>query len=492
MGLLVAALAWLGAAALAFVIALTRLPATSGPDTLVWDALVWPALVLVLGAVVQVISRRRPARGIPMAAAVAIGWATLYQPAEARPDHAAPDLMLGTLDTVRADQAGTPELLGLAATGTTYSNAVTTAPLTAPAHASMLTGLAPPEHGLTANGDVVAATSIVEVLSDAGYRTAAFLSSKVLERHTGLDAGFDLYADVWTRRGRQGVFPGVHALLGAGGGERRGDHTVEQALAWWAATEGPRFAWVHLYDVHAPYAPPEGWGPDEETRQRVKDEARSTPAPASGREWMETLPTRHAASQKALYASEMAWTDHLVGRLMDGIEPETVVIVVADHGEGFGEHDDAFEHGRNLFEPVMHVPLIVRWPGKLPRGGEDERLTSVQAVAGVLAEAGDVAWTGPGLATSDTVLAYTPGQSSRPAMDGAEPEPLASIRHATSKIVMGVDGEAQRYDLMTDPDEETVIEARGADVERLRALHADPPEPLDERAAKRLEALGYF
>ncbi len=461
------------------------------------DAGFWAALTLGLGLCVQALLRERPRWGLMPAALAALGWLSLLPASTPTREGSGPDLLLLTLDTLRADQLQpdrTPRLLAFAERARRYDNAVSTAPLTAPAHASMLTGLSSPEHGLTANGDRVEAASVVSALKEAGYATAAFLSSKVLDRGTGLNEGFQLYADAWTWRARQGAMPGVAALLGGGRGERRGDHTVEQALSWWQATEGPRMAWVHLYDAHAPYAPPKEWMPDEATRLRVQSQVQSTAAPEGLGDWMHSLPERHAAGQRALYEAEVRWTDELAGRLLEGVGPDTVVLVLADHGEGFGEHGDSFVHGGNLFEPVMRVPLLVRWPGALSPGRSDE-LVSVRAVAGTLASAASVSWPTPGLGQEDRVLAFTPGQQSRAGPRDQEPELLASVRRADSKLILGSTTPASHFALDSDPAELSPgapSDAPPEDLSELRTLMAAPPEPLGSEAQRRLEALGYF
>lgn len=488
---------WTLPTALACLAAWSRLRAVSGPDTLLADTALWGFATLLVGALLHLALRKRWRLELSMVVLGTLAWATQIQDLSQQEVGEGPDILLITLDTLRADHVGadTPALEALLQEGAHFTNAVTTAPLTAPAHASMLTGESTPEHGLTANGDSLDLPTVVPQIAARGYATAAFLSSKVLERGTGLSQGFGLYADVWTWRGRQGVFPALSALLGHGPGQRRGDHTVSQAQAWWQAQEGPRFAWVHLYDAHSPYAPPAAWQPDEDARRDLAAQARTTPAPDGAREWMQGLPERHAASQRALYAAEVAYVDHLVGQLLASVDPDTVVLVLADHGEGFGEHGDAFVHGANLYEPSLHVPMILRWAGHVDPGPRDA-LVSVQAVAGTLAEAAGATWDTPGLdAEAESVLAFTPGQQSRSSLS-ADPDALvAALRFQDSKLVQD-EGEPQRgYRLSVDPKELLPLAPDWVDpasTQRLQRLLEHPPEPLGQDAVEQLKALGYF
>lgn len=239
-------------------------------------------------------------------------------------------VLLVTIDTLRADAAGawggpadaTPHLDALAAAGARFAAASTVTPLTLPAHASMLTGWRPARHGLTVNGvgrPGLPVATLAERLRAAGYRTAAFVSSTVLDRRHGLDAGFELYDDELAEPG------GPAAPV-----ERRGDRTVARALAWpgWSAPRA--FAWVHLFDPHAPYA----------------------------------APGAPAGEDRGAYLAEVRYVDEQLGRLLEGVRSAArgpwLVIVTSDHGEGLGEHEEE-THGLLLHESTVHVPLVVAW-----------------------------------------------------------------------------------------------------------------------------------
>ena len=243
-------------------------------------------------------------------------------------------LLLITLDTTRADRLGcygyqlakTPNLDRLASSGILYENAYTAVPITLPSHATMLTGLLPPEHGLRINGtnqlpDSV--TTLTEILKRAGYRTGAFVSSLVLESRFGLDRGFDVYDD------RMGTDAKNNEP------ERIGEKTISAAQAWLETEpEKPFFCWVHLYDPHEPY----------------RDHPREFGDEFAGRP----------------YDAELAYMDKQIGRLLaftrkQGWGDRTVIVVAGDHGEGLGEHQES-SHGYMAYNSTMRVPLILADP----------------------------------------------------------------------------------------------------------------------------------
>ena len=242
-------------------------------------------------------------------------------------DSQPPNLILITLDTVRADHLGcyqsegpsTPRLDALAAEGLIFTRAYTPYPLTLPAHASLLGGLLPFEHGIRNNdmplaGD--AAPLVQERLRQQGYATAAVISAFVLDRRFGLARGFDHYLDAMPQSD-----PGGEPAV-----ERRGDATTDLALGLLDELgSGPFFLWVHYFDPHSPYTPP-------------------PPYQGTG------------------YAGEISYTDAEVGRLLDGLIErglyrDAAVIVAGDHGEAFGEHGEV-EHGFFIYDTTLHVPLI--------------------------------------------------------------------------------------------------------------------------------------
>ena len=267
-----------------------------------------------------------------------------------------PSVVLITLDTTRADYVGrrengagaslTPRLDVLGRNGAVFRRALTAAPLTLPAHCSLLTGLLPPAHGVRDNGTASLPPDIptlAEVFSRSGYRTAAFVSSAVLDRRFGLARGFDVYDDVLIAE-RVGEHNDP---------ERDAASVTDAALAWAAKLERgrPYFVWVHYYDPHAPYLPP-GDGKD-------------------------ASPTRR-------YAGEIAYVDREAGRLLAGLPgaDRRLVAAVGDHGEMLGEHGEK-EHGVFLYEASLAVPLIVAGPG-VPAGRVVDVPAATRGVAATL------------------------------------------------------------------------------------------------------------
>src|SRR5262245_7892744 len=243
-----------------------------------------------------------------------------------------PNVLLVTLDTVRADHVGcygaasasTPTLDRLAASGVRFNTAVAHAPLTAPSHASILTSRTPLGHGVRDNGAYVlpqGVRSVAEDFAKAGYRTGAFVSGFPLTRRFGFDRGFATYDDHLPR----GTDPRRTAYA-----ERNAAGTTDAALKWLdAAPAQPFFLWVHYFDAHAPYEPP----------------------------------AELAARTGSAYAGEIAFVDSQVARLAARIDiARTLVLVTADHGESLGEHGED-THGIFVYDSTLRVPFLVAGPG---------------------------------------------------------------------------------------------------------------------------------
>ncbi|RMH21154.1 MAG: tetratricopeptide repeat protein [Acidobacteria bacterium] len=253
------------------------------------------------------------------------------------------DVLLITIDTLRHDALGyaaghdaTPTIDRLAAGGRVFTNAHAHNVVTLPSHANVLTGLYPYQHGVRENSGFElppAVPTLATVLGDAGYRTAAVVGAFPLDARYGLDRGFELYDDHYPKGSHASDF--VMA-------ERRGDEVVERGLAWWRRHAGDRrFLWLHLYDPHAPYEPPEPFA------------------------------SRYPGDP---YRGEVAAVDGflapLLEPLLDGREEPTLVVLTADHGEAFGDHGE-LTHGLFAYEATLKVPLVIWGPGIA--AGEDRR-----------------------------------------------------------------------------------------------------------------------
>ena len=258
-----------------------------------------------------------------------------------------PNLLLITLDTTRADHLGcygyadatTPALDALARSGVRFTRARCNVPLTLPSHATILTGLYPPEHGLRVNGEKTLAkevTTLAEVFASHGYQTAAFIAAFVLDTKFGLGRGFQTYDQYEIPDAGDIVDDSMMYRY------RQGDQVAQAALSWLREhSRRPFFCWVHFFDPHRPYYP----------------------HPEFDRHYPDSP-----------YDSEVAFMDLQVNRLIDLLQKEnligkTFIIALGDHGEGLGEHGEV-EHGLLLYDSVMRVPLIVSAPGRIPAGQE--------------------------------------------------------------------------------------------------------------------------
>lgn len=396
---------------------------------------------------------------------------------------AQPHLVLITVDTLRADRVGcygddsgaTPEIDRLCAESARFDPALSPAPLTLPAHATIMTGLLPPAHGLRNNGAFALApqfTTIAEVLASRGYATAAFVAALPLERRTGLDQGFAVYDDdLPSGRGDFGY------------AERSAPVVIDRALSWWRQQSRPRFLWVHLFEPHDPYAPP----PD--VRARFANDP---------------------------YRGEVFTADREIGRLFASLKQsgdwdQAIVALTADHGESLGEHGES-THGLLPYEATLRVPLIIKAAARrqAPHGLHGPATLADLAptlldLAG--APRGDV----PGRSLFDAGAqgvfeAY--GEAVAPALD-FNWAPLFALRRGTWKIVAGPEGRGDAtgdalYDLVSDPHEtRNVARAHPEEVNRLRtalnrlreALERDPDpqasRSVDSGTRDRLAALGY-
>jgi arylsulfatase A-like enzyme/tetratricopeptide (TPR) repeat protein len=384
-------------------------------------------------------------------------------------------VVLITIDTLRADRVGaygaaspeTPVLDRLAREGMLFEAAYATTPLTLPSHVSMLSGRLPPGHTVRTNDGYEVPPElpfVPEMLKVAGYESGAFVGAVVLRASTGVSRGFGHFDD--------DIGPA---------GERSGEEVVQRALAWLRQRdENPFFLWVHLYDPHLDYDPPEPF------RSRYPGDP---------------------------YAGEVAYADYCVGLLIAelesaGLMDEAAIIVAADHGEGLGEHGER-SHGAMLYESVTHVPLIVRLPGASHPGTRIRQPVSITAIAPTILDMARVSYSG----MPDSLLSHLGGSPPAPETPVVSEtlylkqlldwSPLYSLRVGNLKLI-----EAPRmelYDLATDPGETVNLAESHAEQTRalLRVLHDSLEESAvsgfepvkarqDAETAQRLAALGYI
>ncbi|MGA1841728.1 MAG: sulfatase-like hydrolase/transferase, partial [bacterium] len=250
------------------------------------------------------------------------------------------NILLVTFDTTRADHIRcygykdikTPNIDRLAKEGCLFEKAFTPVPITFPSHASMLTGLYPPAHGIRNNATYALSDSVItlpELLKERGYKTAAFVSAYVLDKRFGLDQGFDIYDD--------DLETGVEAKLSQK--ERRAE-TVTRAAIKWLERVGDEnfFLWIHYFDPHDAWSPPPPYSND------------------------------YASNP---YDGEIAYADYWLGKLLDKLDSKrltqnTLIVLAGDHGEGLGDHHER-THGIFIYDTTIWVPLIFSCPRILPK-----------------------------------------------------------------------------------------------------------------------------
>lgn len=394
------------------------------------------------------------------------------------------NVLIITTDTTRADHIGcygnrgiqTPVLDGLARDGVLCAETITPSPSTMPAHSSLLTGLYPQHHGVRANGtfrldDKI--TTLAERLQTQGYRTGAAISSFVLDSRFGLNQGFDFYNDNLTK----GMQYSPHMFR-----ERPAELTNEPVIEWLKEnSSGPFFLWVHYFDPHAVYMPPEPF---------------------------------RTQYQSALYDGEIAYADSQIGVLLDqleklGVRDKTLVVYAADHGEGLGEHGEQ-THSLLVYDATLHVPLILHAPAALPKGKVIRRQTClVDVVPTVLSLLGEE----PPEGLDGVDLCATPPKEPRPilietmaTMVSHGWAPLIGVRRDDFKYIFAPRPEL--YELKNDPGELTNVHDQQPEVVRQLSgalagwLGEDPylvtrqavdlaKVDADEETLRRLAALGY-
>jgi choline-sulfatase len=388
-----------------------------------------------------------------------------------------PNVLLITIDTLRADRLGaygwraaaTPVLDRLASGGMRFPNAFTAVPVTLASHATLLTGRNPHHHGVRGNsfyrlreGEPTLATSLKQM----GYDTAAVVGAAVLDHRFGLNQGFDSYDD---------------EMAGGNGGtliaERDASAVVSRAVAWLnhPGRRSPFCLWVHLFDPHHPYEAPEPF------RSRFP---------------------------YAPYDGEIAFADEQIGRLLTELAAtkrleDTIVVATSDHGESFGEHGEA-THGVLLYDSTLRVPLIISGPG-VPRGERvseepvglvDVTPTILALVGGALAYDGD----GRDLLGADRDRPRSLYAETFLPLDFYNWSPLRALRGDGLKFIDAP--EPELYDLTRDPSErQNLAETQTARAVGMAgalariawtsAAAAGTRPTVDAELAGRLRSLGY-
>lgn len=392
-----------------------------------------------------------------------------------------PNIILVTFDTTRADRLGaygyehglTDSFDDLARRGVVFERAYAPTPITLPSHATMLTGLYPPEHGLRVNGSGKLPDDIPflpEILKQQGYDTGAFIAAPVLDSQYGLDRGFDAYDDEFSSTAESHGEP-----------RRDGKVIVDSAIRWLQQrTDKPFFCWIHLYDAHGPY------DPRVDTYQQ-----RFEPRP---------------------YDAGVAWEVQQFGRLTDylddqSLQSSTLIVVAGDHGEGLGDHQED-EHGMLVYNSTLHVPFLFVGPEEHCQPGI--RVSPTVSLADLMPTVLDV--------LQIPVPKHLSGRSLSDALKGQELEARDCYAEAESPFVLNgwsplqtvISGRwkyiqstrPELYDLENDPGELTDLAGTSSEeCQRLRdrlsdvqntfqVAHAEEVN-LTDRDLENLRTLGY-
>ncbi|MFH1996986.1 MAG: sulfatase [Candidatus Omnitrophota bacterium] len=322
-----------------------------------------------------------------------------------------PNVLLIVLDTTRPDRFGcygyglptTPNIDRVSEDSVIFDGAISVIPLTTPSHVSIMTGLHPGSHLVYRNSYPMSGsfTTMAEILSDAGYLTAASVSTRLLKAQLGFDQGFDCFSGVEEKAARAA---------------RKGDVTLGKAMDWLRNNYREKFfLWVHLYDPHLPYLPPKEFGlafnpayedffrkynrtevvADDLTDHKENDGADGSVIKKPSKKKMNKrirfpreISPEEERELKEAYDAEIAFDDHCLGELFSflretGMYDNTIIIIMADHGEMLYEKENYFGHHRFLHQEALRIPLIMKFPG-IPGRRIPARITTVDVLPTLL------------------------------------------------------------------------------------------------------------
>lgn len=428
-----------------------------------------------------------------------LAWLNIRQRGAARPVDPAAVLVPGsaagfnvvliTLDTTRVDHLPcygykgleTPAIDAIASRGVRFDHAVTTVPLTLPAHSSILTGLNPFSHGVRNNGAYHLPESritLAEMFKEKGYQTSAFLAAFVLDAQFGLNQGFDVYNFEISDDGRRDPLHLAH--------ERSADYVTNAALHWLkgdrTSSDKPFFMWVHYYDPHAPYEAP------------LKD-----------------LPEFSDLDHFQAYDAEIAFVDLHLGRLLDALDngnlrDRTLIVLTTDHGESLGEHG-LLHHGSFIYDSCMRAGLIFSAPSLFDRAYRvSDRVVGIVDIAPTLASLVGFDLPEPVDGIDLATAEHDPDRAiyieTLNTLETLGCAPLYGLRRLHDKFILAP--RPEYYDLRKDPGELENLytsqppEARDLEQRLRKIMSAWPDGPSDAAREMtpedlaRLEALGYL
>lgn len=440
-------------------------------------------------------------------------------------------VVLITVDTLRRDALGcynpdkaghTPRLDGLAGESAMFTEAYSTAPWTCPSVTSILTGLAPQVHQFVDGKGALTekAPTLAEAMRDAGYHTAAFGFNGLLLPRSKLDRGFLEYHWFPMQKFQVKNFDAglTHYIVSRCGRQLPDAAGLTDRAIHWIQHNHDRdfFLWIHYFDPHIPYMPPEKYQPEDAAFREKGTQFKET---RGGRMGSAARSAEDRAWIKALYDGEVRYIDAEVGRLLDSLRKQNIydqalVAFTSDHGEEFWDHD-RFEHGHTLYNELVHVPLFIKQPGNAPGMRVDARV-STQAIMPTLLDLCDAAPKTPEilLPPLSPLLAGAPGAyEEKPVYIGASlfHDHLEGILFGPMKYVhASLSGHELLFNLVDDPKElnslvfqdpanletgrQLLEEARSADT-RLREqldIPKDAKDVLNHEDIRSLEALGYL
>ncbi len=453
-----------------------------------------------------------------------------------------PNVLLITIDTLRADHLGcygndairTPAIDGIAAAGILFRKTTSSVPLTLPSHTSILTASYPPIHGVRDNARYrfeQSMPTLTEILKDAGYVTAAFISAFVLDSRFGLDRGFDLYDDQIQNPAYFFFFSSSPPFTLAAGSkllglappykpERKADRTTDAAIAWLEKNHDKRFfMWIHYFDPHGPLNPPPPYdtlylNPDVDRREFVDNIKRYIAL--QGQLDSSGLSAGEIEAIRTLYRGEVTFTDYHIGRLLNamkesGIYDRTLIVLTADHGQSISEHN-YMGHSTELFGEIVRVPLIIHYPYRFEPGIEIAHLARSIDIMPTILDILDIdhSETGQGRSLLPLIeISWSKDTDPQVYLETLHPQikknRLFGIVSGDYKYIRSLEGDREElYRITSDPGEtNNLAESETARRDSLRAelmslmeemeTHAASREiPLDRETTEAMKALGYI
>ena len=522
-----------------------------------WIAVLAVILTLTYLAALKFFSRK-PIRGELLVPLLVLATSSLYTlppflfAGKIAPEQNQPNVLLITIDTLRADHLGlygyekarTPNLDQLAEESLVFTQSIAPATETCPSHTSILTGLYPAEHGALLNDEAAkfgprAFVALPDILSRRGYKTATFVSGGTLsDAICGMAFRFDQFDEDFSSIGwipksalnvspirlAAQIFPALGRRIGRY--ERPGSQTTKEALGWLNRHHGgPFFLWIHYFDPHEPYRPPERFLPKDSVPSHSMVNGDWYGLTELQRDQIVKTPqdVEHMIDR---YDAEIAATDYEIGRVLGeldrrGLKENTLVVVTSDHGETLGEHNIYFHHVSDLYDTNLKVPLLIRLPERLPAGRRVDRQTRLIDIAPTVLEL---------LGISEP--AFTPtGKSLLPLLDNSEQEPerlaltglypgnsletrvweIHSVRTESYKLIHYArwwrryhlyPEREELFDLRSDPEElhniingnnpPPILPELRREVKKLIPLKKNPRRTLNKKQREQLRSLGYM